>query len=90
MPRRNEVTMKIAICDDEKIFRDQLKHYLVKYYRSLDVVIETFPSGELFLETYKENPQAFELIFMDIEMKQLDGISTAKQLREYNREKVKE
>lgn len=80
--------MRIAICDDENIFREQLKNYLIKYYRSLDVVIEPFPSGEIFLEAYKKNPQTFELIFMDIEMKQLDGISTAKKLREYNQDVI--
>ena len=76
--------MKIAICDDEKIFRGQLQEYLNKYYKSLDTIVESFTSGEKFLEKYMINPNAYELIFMDIEMGELDGINTAKRLREYN------
>ncbi|PXV91521.1 LytTR family two component transcriptional regulator [Lachnotalea glycerini] len=80
--------MKIAICDDEKIFREQLKNYLYQYYKSLDVVIEGFSSGESFLTVYQSNPQAYELIFMDIEMETLDGIKTAKKIRDFNREVI--
>jgi len=80
--------MKIAICDDEAVFCEQLKHYLKHYYKSLDVSIETFSSGEIFLETYKLDSLAYELIFMDIEMKQLDGIEVARVIREYNRDVI--
>jgi DNA-binding LytR/AlgR family response regulator len=71
--------MKIMICDDEGIFRRQLKQYLECYYRSLDVLIEEADSGEQLLENFSAGD--FALIFLDIEMKKTDGIETAKKIR---------
>lgn len=76
--------MKIAVCDDEKLYRDQLTKYLNIYYKSLDILIEAFSSGEELLEKFNANHNAYELVFMDIEMKKADGISTSRQIREYN------
>jgi DNA-binding LytR/AlgR family response regulator len=80
--------MRIAICEDEQIFGEQLKKYLNNHYNSLDVWIDLFSSGEIFLETFRMKPEEFDIIFMDIEMKQLDGITTARRIREYNRDVI--
>lgn len=78
--------MKIAVCDDELVFKNQIFGYLEKYYQSLDVLIETFQSGEEFLKRFIVHPDYYDLIFLDIEMSGMDGVSTARQLRKYNRE----
>lgn len=80
--------MKIAICDDEECFRTKLSQYLYKYYRSLDIIIDSFPSGEKLSERFKMNSDAYDLIFLDIEMEQLDGIHTAKRIRQYNQDTI--
>ena len=71
--------MRIAICDDEKYFRDSLKleleHYAKKNY--LDFVYTDFPSGELLLLSNTE----FDLIFMDYQMSKINGIDTIYTLR---------
>jgi DNA-binding LytR/AlgR family response regulator len=75
--------MKIAICDDEIIFQKHLEVFLNSYYKSLDIIIESFSSGEELLQKYRTGC-LFDLLFLDIEMAGLDGISTAKKIREYD------
>ncbi len=43
--------MKIAICDDEKEFRDLIRVYIEDYLNTKDILyaIDTFISGEKFL-----------------------------------------
>lgn len=81
--------MRIAVCEDETVFMEQLRDQLylqLKCYE--DMVVDTFESGELFLETYEKNPYTYEIIFMDIEMKKIDGIMTARRVRERNKDVV--
>ena len=78
--------VKIAICDDEPVFFDQLKQYLEKYYKSLDVIIDVFASGESFLNACSGRANTYDLAFMDIEMGDLDGITTARKIRAYDPE----
>lgn len=59
--------MKIAICDDEKEFRDLIRVYIEDYLDTKEILytIDTFDSGEMFLcegESIPEN----SIIFLDI------------------------
>lgn len=78
--------MRIAVCDDEAVFLNQLTEYIEKYYSSIDLIVDTFESGEAFLKKLINKPDFYDLIFLDIEMKQLNGIQTARRVREYNKE----
>ena len=79
--------MKILICDDEDIFREQLKKDLEAYYQSLDVLIQLVASGEELLAACEKNK--YDLIFLDIEMHGINGLETAKRLQEKNtKEKI--
>ncbi|MGN0353208.1 MAG: LytR/AlgR family response regulator transcription factor [Roseburia sp.] len=71
--------MRIAICDDEAVFREQLKTKLENYYKSLDVWIQSYASGEDF--TYDLEKIQYDLVFLDIEMGGMDGFETAKRLK---------
>ena len=77
--------MKIAICDDNSIMREELRVLLEEYYKSLDVVIEQFASGEDICQTVSSQPDRFDCIFMDIEMSGIDGLTAAKQIRTFNK-----
>ena len=73
--------MKIAICDDEKVFVDMLVEYITPYketYPSIDVT--TYFSGEEILEAYSEGEKV-DIIFFDIKMAQIDGITVAQKIR---------
>lgn len=73
--------MKIAVCDDEKIFSEMMREVLEQYFRSLDVEIRTFSSGTALLREVKKDPYAYFCIFLDIEMPVLSGIETAEELK---------
>ena len=71
--------MRIAVCDDEERFREDIKKHIDKLYNSLDVVVDSFSSGKQLIEAFSVRP--YDLIFLDIEMPEMDGITLAKRLR---------
>lgn len=72
---------KIAIVEDEPANREQIEKYLNKFFGDDDIEIEisSFHSAEDFLETLEK--RRYDVVFMDIELTGIDGISAAKQLR---------
>ncbi len=72
--------MKVAVCDDEKRFRDDIAGRIDKLYSSLDVIVDSFSNGRKLIEAFDRKP--YDLIFLDIEMPEMDGITLAKKLRE--------
>lgn len=78
---------RIAICDDEKIFRDDLKEILIRYMtdRGIMLEIDTFSSGKEFVELGIEMVK-YKIVFLDINMDELDGIMTAKKIRENSKD----
>lgn len=78
---------RIAICDDEKPFRDSVKKFVEKYLceKNISYDIDTFASGKELLELGIELVQ-YDIIFLDINMDEIDGIVTAQKIREYSSE----
>jgi two-component system response regulator LytT len=74
--------MRIAVCDDEEKFREQVRDKIDKVSGSLDVVVDTYSDGYKLLEAFDRNP--YDVLFLDIEMPAMDGITLAKKLRERN------
>ncbi|MBP3297117.1 MAG: response regulator transcription factor [Lachnospiraceae bacterium] len=70
--------MKIAICDDEKIFLDSLEEKIYGILSKLDCEVIAFGSAEALLSSAMD----YDLIFLDIEMGGMDGMRAAKQIRE--------
>lgn len=77
--------MLIAICDDEKFYREKIQRLLENYLKEHDLSyeIQSFSSGEEFLKE-SENKVKFDIVFMDINMSRLDGIQTAMQMRSFH------
>ena len=64
--------MKIAICDDEQIYIDDIKKH-IDFYSSqndIDFDIHTFSSGADLL---KSNVK-FDIAILDVEMDEMNGI----------------
>ncbi len=70
--------MKIAICDDEKTFLKELEEKIYKIIPRLDCDVEPFSCGEDLLSS----SMAFDIIFLDIEMQGMDGMSCARKIRQ--------
>ena len=71
--------MRIAVCDDEELFRIEFKAVLDKLLINSEYDIDTFSDGENLYRAFLSSP--YDLVFLDIEMPGIDGITLAKRLR---------
>ena len=55
--------MRIAICDDEELFRKEFKTVLDKQLAELDYDIDTFPDGNLLFDSFCACP--YDLVFLE-------------------------
>ena len=79
--------LNIAVVDDtlSDVFR--LKSFLETWFAASKhklTGITTFTSGEKMLKVFE--PKMFQIVFMDIIMKETNGVETAKILRDYDTE----
>ncbi len=72
--------MRIAICDDERKFIVEFKNIINKLYNSLDLVTDEFSDGNELIKKFRE--RNYDIVFLDIEMPAIDGLTLARQLRE--------
>lgn len=72
--------MRLAIVDDEEVFRRQIEKNISELYGREDVVCFLYSDGSEILKSI-DNGNKFDAIFLDIEMKTFDGMSTARELR---------
>lgn len=72
----------IAICDDDVCDVETLNSYLHKISLEMDIdfQITSFYDSQKLLTAYTA-PGAFHLLFLDVEMPELDGIELAKKIR---------
>ena len=77
------ILYKIAICDDEEDFAAALREQVAEILHSSGVAfdIAAFPSGETLLSHISEKSAAFDLFLLDIFMKEINGVDTAKAIR---------
>lgn len=75
--------MKIAICDDDASFTENLAKYIRKRSAEIEtteIQVFVFHSGEDFLSAV-ESKNSFDIVFMDIEMGGMNGITVGNHLR---------
>ncbi len=79
--------ISIAMCDDEKTFLNTLKRYYETYKKERDMALQLtqFSCGEDLISNYRLD---FDIIFLDISMTGMDGIATAKKIREFDNKVV--
>lgn len=75
--------MQVAICDDDKAARAQVGELVTEKMRKRHEPLKITYSecGEDLIEAYESGKQRFDLIFLDIYMRYMGGIETAKKLR---------
>ena len=77
----------VAICDDEAQQRDEVRRMLLalSVKAGIDFEVVEFESGEQLIHHYENQGQSFHILILDIEMNGLNGIQTARKLREMKR-----
>ena len=82
MEMRGEIIMfSIAICDDEEFVCSEIERYLEPLVKTKKVKTEVFYSGEKVYEALLKGDY-FDLIFLDIELKTLNGVDVGKKIRD--------
>ncbi len=72
--------MKFAVCDDDKVFRNELKDNLIEYsdISKISIDIDGFSCAEDLLNS----PCFYDIVFLDVEMEDLNGIDAGIKLKE--------
>jgi DNA-binding LytR/AlgR family response regulator len=75
--------INIGICDDELHYRSKIKDILKEILSSypINCNIYEFSSGEELLNDY---PKDLDILIMDIQMKRINGMDTARKIREFD------
>lgn len=78
---------RIAICDDESFFTEELKQLISSYMMEKGIVfeIDAYGSGEALVNLGIEVVR-YTVVFLDINMDKMDGIRTAERIREVSRD----
>lgn len=79
--------INIAIVEDEKLYVSQLKEYISRYEKESGnrINVRVFPDGAEIVENYSGD---FDIILMDIQMKYMDGMTAAEQIRKLDSEVI--
>jgi len=79
------MSYKIAVCDDEAADITYAENLIKKWAkeREKEILIDRFFSAEAFLFEY-ENKKDYDILLLDIEMKEMDGVTMAKRIRQEN------
>ena len=79
--------IQIAIVEDEEIYVKQLTEYIRKYQteRGRSIKVTVFGDGEDITENYSGG---FDIILMDIQMRFMDGMTTAEKIRQMDQKVI--
>lgn len=78
---------RIAICDDVATVADYVKELVVQWAKEVlqePVEVRVYTSAEAFLFHYEED-RSCQILLLDIEMPEMDGVTLARRIRAENR-----
>ena len=78
--------MRIAICDDDISFTSKLEDIISREFakNGKKTEIDVFFDGETLVKSI-ESGHRYSMIFLDIEMKKMNGITAARRIRQLDR-----
>ena len=77
--------MKIAMCEDERVFSNRLAEYINEWGKEKGVFLEIFAyeNAKQFLDDWSES-ENYDIILLDIKMDDINGVELAHIIRETN------
>lgn len=77
------INLKIGICDDDICMASDIEKFVMTYckMKSLGFDIDTYYSGDRIIKDLEERVY-FDILFLDIEMKKMDGVMVGHYIRE--------
>lgn len=83
--RRSAMSYKIAICDDAFTDLHYIQQCLHEWanHNHVPISVDSFSSAESFLFHYTDQKD-YDIVLLDIEMKEMNGITLAKKIRQSN------
>ena len=78
----DEKRIKILVTDDETDFRELLAFWL----KSRGYDVSTASNGKEALDKVRAQAQAPDIMFLDLNMPEMDGLDALKELRSFNKE----
>ncbi|MBQ3665291.1 MAG: response regulator transcription factor [Lachnospiraceae bacterium] len=84
------VEFKIALCDDEEYFIDNLEKLINQYAKQYKVKIKVMKYIRVneLVRDISENNMKFDMLFLDVEMPECSGVEGAKIIRKYDEDIV--
>lgn len=79
--------LNIAVVDDDAVFRTQIAGFIDRFKaeHAFEMNITQYEDGKDILADYRSD---FDIILLDIEMPQMDGMSTAQEIRRQDKDVV--
>ena len=79
--------LRVAVVEDDQSYRTQIEEYIHQYEQDngVECQVQLFEDGTQLLEQYSGE---FDVILLDIEMPQLNGMQLAQQIRQVDKDVV--
>lgn len=80
--------INVVLCDDDSEFLEYIKKTIdrISFENKIDINIKTYLSGESMLFDLEDSIYDIDVMFLDVFMKELDGVETAEKLRQLQSE----
>ena len=81
---------RVAICDDEEIYIDQVCQYVAAYESESGnhLQIERYSSARVLVEALQSGEAAYDMLFLDVDMPDMQGTDAALAIREFDHDTV--
>lgn len=75
---------RLAICDDEEYFIEDIRQYLKAYISETEneIIADAYTSGKTLLETLEKEAKNYDIYFLDVDMPEMRGTDLAKEIRQ--------
>lgn len=85
--RWGKIMLEVVITEDDVVFREQIKEYIIHYQKEKNIAIHIteYSDGAELLENYTNR---YEIILLDIDMPNVNGMDAARKIRERDEDVV--